>query len=343
MKLHHYVLAFVVFLLGTIIVVDMKVSEGIYMSSDADRNSAVFDKAVDAATNELLSSISGVSVLTKEEAVRAFYDSLSASLGIADAPVSRRDLSLYVPVICVTDKDGFYINYNMLSGSAGDTEVKRCWTEKISYTYRETTAPAGYRATGFIIRFLGGTECVVYDTNGVLGPSGTAYRMDVSDLSEYDFSTTLNGGMNYYSIINHPDVYDERRAEVISTTMSNYLNYYCNRHNEVAERAGVIYRFSIPAFDSAVYLRAVENASFLAFFQGYPIPGTDQVFNRYSVSNSQVVSATAYYIDDTGLYHRDGCPLTYTTVDVEFSEHDAAAMGAYACPKCFPDTGAHRH
>ena len=73
------------------------------------------------------------------------------------------------------------------------------------------------------------------------------------------------------------------------------------------------------------------------------MPGTDEVFNRYSISSAEVEMIQLFYIDDNFLYHRtDKCTHASNIVDTSSSQRGCAEKGAYACDYCFPDTGAHK-
>lgn len=363
MKLYHYALIFVCFAIAMVAITDLSVSEKNYMAEGAEVENTIFDRAVVAATNRLLDTEEGASELKREEAVTAFYDSLFASFGISDMPASRENMKLYVPVICVTEPDGFYIYSDEIvySPSGTGTEVFRCWTEKRTYNHRETTAPSGYRATDFIIRFMGEGYCYVFDTQGIIhGTKGELFRIYLDDfIQEYndytptavhseddeyaDIVAVLKGPKNYWSILSHPEEYSETEANVRATELEEALNYYCNEHNSVAQQEGIMYSFSIPTFDAETYLRATEGTSFLAFFQGYPVPGTKEVFNRYAVSNAQVELHSAFYIDNTMTFHsKEDCPDATEIIDSAGSQYGAASKGAYACPKCVPN-GVYRH
>lgn len=371
MKIYHYALIFVIFAISVVIVTDIRVSESDYMSREAELNNTIFDRAVVAATDRLLESDSGVTELTKENAVMAFYDSLYASFGVADSPLARENMSLYVPVICVTEPDGFYIYYNdIVYSPSGGTEMQRCWTEKKTYTYRESAAPTGYAATDFIYRFNGDGSVFVYDTQGIVnGNKGELFRVNAEEYEqenssylagisapgfsgvtfepgeyEYlDLIKCLNGPRNYYSVLAHRDELTERENDVRALTLEENLNFYCNAHNFVAQQAGVLYSFSMPSLDAETYLRSTQGTSFLAFFQGYPVAGTDEVFNRYSVANAEVETSQIFYIDDTLTYHRsEDCRYATEITDSAASQSGCAQKGAFACDHCFPGLGAHR-
>ncbi|MCR4993027.1 MAG: hypothetical protein K6A45_08290, partial [Lachnospiraceae bacterium] len=128
-----------------------------------------------------------------------------------------------------------------------------------------------------------------------------------------------------------------------ATTLEENLAYYCNIHNYVAQQSGVLYSFSIPSFDAETYLRATNGTSFIAFFQGYPVPGTNEVFNRYSISSAEVELIQLFYIDTNLTYHRspDCSHISGEITDTSSSQRGCAEKGAFACDYCFPDTGAH--
>lgn len=367
MKFYHFAIVFVIFAIAIVAMTDLKVSEKNYMAENTEVTNTIFDRAVVAATDRLLDTEEGASLLKREEATEAFFDSLYASFGITDMPLSRENMALYVPVICVTEPDGFYICFDdIIYGADGDLDTRRCWTEKKTFTYRETSVPSGYRATGFVIRFLGNGSCYVDDAEGIVhgkkdelfiiyvddflkeceeyvyavGHPGTA----MPELEYMDMISTLYGPKNYWSLLTHGEEFRDTEANVRATTLEENLAYYCNAHNYVAQQNGVLYSFSIPSFDAETYLRATNGTSFIAFFQGYPVPGTDEVFNRYSISSAEVELIQLFYIDTNLIYHRspECSHISGEITDTSSSQRGCAEKGAYACNYCFPDTGAHK-
>lgn len=366
MKFYHYAIIFVIFAIAIVAMTDLKVSEKNYMAENTEVTNTIFDRAVVAATDRLLDTEEGASQLKREEATVAFFDSLYASFGITDMPLSRENMALYVPVICVTEPDGFYICFDdIIYGEGGGLETRRCWTEKKTFTHRESSAPAGYRATGFVIRFLGNGSCYVDDAQGIVhGKKDELFIIYLNDFLEecdeyaeaaghpgvampeleyYDIISTLYGPKNYWSLLTHGDEFRDTEADVRAKTLEENLAYYCNAHNYVAQQNGVLYSFSIPSFDAETYLRATNGTSFIAFFQGYPVPGTDEVFNRFSISSAEVEMIQMFYIDADGIYHRSPeCAHASEITDTSSSQYGCAQKGAFACDYCFPDTGAHK-
>lgn len=337
MKLYHFTLLFFIFFISTVILVEMRVSRQTYVMTDNEVTENAFDDAVDAATEKLISSSAGTVAVDKEGAVEAFFTSLSASFGIVDEPVARKNLELYVPVIAVTADDGFYIWYDAeITDANGHADTARVWTDRIAYSYDD-----GY----FIYNFGKGTSATIYDYRKLLDTNPSFYNADAKEVMNFEKFDELIHAIPSSEwancLLTNEDLFVTIKDRVVAQTLEDYLNYYCNEHNRVAAMSGVTYRFTIPDVDGTMYVRAADNASFLAFFQGYPIAGTDKTYNQYCVSNAQVTDNDILTIDDTHHYHRNGCTHIGTVVASAYTERECAMQGAYACEYCFPNTGAH--
>lgn len=293
MKLYHYCLVFCLFSIGTILISDMVIFERQTVSIYSENTDAVFDKAVDAAVKRLRLYSEHDSEGVRDDAVEAFYDSLYASLGIADNPDSREKVRLYVPVIIITVGDGFYVYYDDVSPGIDGTEelVRRC-TEKKVYSYYENTAPEGYCATDFIYRFLGKNTCSICDTEGICGEKSGIYSVSTDENREAinkELWNCVSGGRNYSCILKNSVEFENKRLEISTSKLEDALTYYCNFHNTIAANMGISYGFSVPQQNGELYLKAIDGISFIAFFQGYPVNGSNEVFNCFSVSNARVV------------------------------------------------------
>lgn len=127
--------------------------------------------------------------------------------------------------------------------------------------------------------------------------------------------------------------------------LEDTMQYYCNRHNLIAERAGIRYEFVLPSEDGGMYLRGCEGTGFYALFQGYQINGTkNEYYNRFSFSGTGLEYAAKYYINLEGtgyaspaFFHREDC--VYRTEDsiVYTQRRECALAGAYECPECGGD------
>lgn len=338
MKLYHFTIIFAAFFLATVIIVEMHVSQQNYVLVDEEQTELAFDDAVDAATNALVANSGGTYAVDKDAAVEAFFTSLCADFGIIDEPVLRRDLEMYVPVIAVTVDNGFYIWYDaIITDENGHQISARTWTEKIPYSYDD-----GF----FIYSFTNGSEVTVYDYNRYFDTTAAFYRADVSEITAFehfdDLIHSIPSARWSDCLLTNESFFNDVKGHVIAQTLEENLNYYCNEHNKASELAGVSYKFSLPEIDGGMYLRAASGSSFLAFFQGYPVGGTGGTYNQFAVANAQVVENEIYTIDTDNNYHRQGCSHIGTVAGSAYSKEECAVKGAFACPYCFPNTGAHK-
>lgn len=284
MKVYHFSIIFVIFSFSIMLLTDNYLTERIQVKTNTIDKKYVFDKAVDAAVDELRGYNQDTTELVCDDAVNAFYDSLCAAFDILSSPEAREKLKYYIPVIIISDYEGFYAYYMTDVEKHNNTEMLMCRSEKQYYYIHEKTAPKGYRATDFTIRFSGAEDCVVYDNAGILG--GQIVRLNINDtaaVNEY----LLN--KNYYSILCDKALFDIQRRAVIADRLEGALKYYCNRHNDLALQMGIVYDFSLPEYDGELFLRASDGVSFLAFFQGYPIAGSGELYNCFTIANARVV------------------------------------------------------
>lgn len=284
MKLYHFCIVFAAFFIGVWFLSELSISEDVYMKKVAEHNDRIFDKAVDAAVRSLRGYSEQENEYYMKEAVDSFFESLYADFNILDNPSKREELKLYVPVMAITDNEGIYVYYfDSVNTSEGFETVQRR-TEKQVFSYYENQAPEGKCATDFIIRFTGPGDCRVFDTMNILGNNERYFEYHVGE----DIWRGAPNVRNYYSILEDTGAFTEKRAEVMTQGLEDLLEYYCNKHNQIAELNGISYSFVLPDLDGAVYLRAFDGISFIAFFQGYPVTGTDSVFNCFTVSNARV-------------------------------------------------------
>ena len=120
------------------------------------------------------------------------------------------------------------------------------------------------------------------------------------------------------------------------------LDYYCNKHNEVAQRAGITYIFNIPETEGGIYLRGNEGAGFFALFQGYPSERSDgKTYNSYSFAGTGIDEAEQFFINLEGegfsserYFHRRNCRFLTEESIMFGSKKKCAAFGAFECPEC---------
>ena len=257
-------------------------------------------------------------ILNKEVAVTQFYTSLYANFGILGDSSKETKLRGYVPVILVTDTDGFYINYtDSYQSLDGVLQVKR-WSEKIPYTYT---------SENLIYKFTLGTYVTIYDSN-----TNEVREGDYTDLESFYPD----------SIMSDKETFDTYRRNAIITEIEKYMNDYINEYNKIAYQFGITYQFWLPVIDKADWYRTIDDISMLVIFQGYPYNvGSLDTYNRYALGGARIKKTQMYYItEENGVkyYHKADCNH-YDSNNLGFSyysKEECALEGAFPCPDCNP-------
>ena len=130
--------------------------------------------------------------------------------------------------------------------------------------------------------------------------------------------------------------------EVNDEGLEECLGYYCNKHNDVARRAGIVYSFFIPETEGGLYLRSGEGAGFFALLQGYPSERSDgSVFTGFSFAGTGIDDADMFFINLHGdelaserFFHRKGCIYLSEESIMFGSKKKCAGYGAFECPEC---------
>lgn len=328
MKIYHFAISFAILALLLMTVTDVKIAELSSMAAERRDIDNVLDDAVTYAVQRLINVKDGSSTLDLEGASESFFDSLYASLAIADAPWERRLLEIYVPVLVVTDVDGFYVCSNDYTDSETvPKEFGRKWSNKYYYDYNDGQLE---------YRFTNTTEVTVYDHMGIFPDSGgtAGYRLDVEHIDAFRYCEIL-GERCPDSILLDAESFIQKRDEVIVRKIEEQLNFYCSMNNRIARDNGIEYEFSLPSTDGTLFLRTSRHVSLLAVFQGYPYFGQGNVYNRFCISNAQLRETTAFYLEPgERTYHRYGCSLRSDNSEVYYSKMDCALQGAFECPLC---------
>lgn len=277
------------------------------------------DQQLDNATDDALYSLiendnTNTTKLNKEIALEYFFRSLTANLGMADNKEKRELLEIYVPVVLVTDLDGFYLSYSEIVEENGTKLLKNIWTEKMPYYYEDEKAVYSF--------FLGDQKNYinVYDKTDKKVYTG-AYK----DIQE-EFSST---------IFEH---FDEYRRKAIISCLTEKMNIYINQHNRIASEFGITYHFALPVIPDTDWDRTIDDVSMFILFQGYPFNVTD-VYNRYIIGGARVNKRDLYYIKEQEgkkYYHKFDCSTLQTHEDGYMNKKDCAKEGAFACPICKP-------
>ena len=149
----------------------------------------------------------------------------------------------------------------------------------------------------------------------------------------------------YESAPNGYGVLERKWSDAIdrdASALEETLEYYCCRHNIVAERAGITYSFNIPETEGGMYLRSGEGAGFFVLFQGYPSERADgKTYNFSSFAGTGIDDADRFFINVEGegyaserFFHREGCGFLSEESIMFGSKKKCALYGAYECPEC---------
>lgn len=314
MKLSNIGIIFVIVFLCLIVGVDTKEQLLVAITNQKLKIDQQIDNAVDDSISSLVEFDStDVINLNKESAVEQFYKSLAANMGVLDNKTKRDLLKVYVPVILVTDLDGFYINYNV-----ADKEgiLRNVWTEKMPYSIEENGVVYSF--------FLGEQRDYIRILDNGTMKEGTWQELK----NEYPNSELLKH-------------FDEYRRKVIINSIEEKMKFYINQHNRIASQYGITYNFSLPTISDDDWKRTIDDISMMVMFQGYQY-GTSRtmVYNRYTIGGARVSKQNMYYIqqstDGRKYYHKEDCELLTDKSDVYTTKKEAAQQGAFACPICKP-------
>lgn len=317
MKLTDLALIFLVLEIIIFGILDIRYNQLEAVTANTNAYNIALDNAVDDGCFFLVESDSSRNLYTnKERGMEQFFYSLYANFGVMGQPVYEKKLQEYIPVILVTDRDGFYINYSELLEKAGEKFLIRHWSEKIPYSY-ETDE--------FICCFSLGDFIRVYDKNSNEITEGDykdiRISLPIDFLQEDNFDTFRRN-----AIIN-----------AIKEKMNNYINYY----NSIAGQFGITYEFWLPEIEETDWYRTIDDISLFVIFQGYPYQASSlDTYNRYAFGGARIKKTKLYYITETAgmkYYHRNNCTeLIGDLREPYYSKEECAKAGAFPCLKCIP-------
>lgn len=317
MKLTNLAIIFFVIELTLITILDIRINN---LSAVSNRR-IEYDKELDSAIEDGVMNLVEVDskrnlVLNKEVAVNQFYESLFANFGVIGNGQAENKLKGYIPVILITDTDGFYINYSDTYVSNGETLLGQKWTEKMPYAYQDGN---------LIYSFTLGTYVTLYNKS-----TNAIYEGEYKDLAA-QFPE---------SIMTNVETFDTIRRNTIIGAIEQSMNYYINLYNKIASQYGITYQFWLPQIDKTDWYRTIDDISMLVVFQGYPYtPASMDTYNRYALGGARITKSKVYYItEENGLkyYHKAECPHVNISGIAYYTKEECALEGAYPCLECRP-------
>ena len=337
MRIHNYVIIFVIIAICTFIVIDIKSNN----MEPVINNKAQIERNVITAIDDGVGSLvqtdeNNKLAIKKDAAVNSFFASLYSSFGVIDDKNSIIKLNQYVPVITITMEDGYYIFYSEeYRASDGYMNVSKRWTEKLPYFYEDEN---------FIYSFTLGEVVTLLDKTNCLGGglNQCVYSMDFHDVQKkIEYVTYRN---NYPgSILLDDEKFNLARKGAIIKSIETTMAYYSSHHNRIAQRYGITYNFSLPVMREDEWAPYLDDVSMYVVFQGYPYgDNVGEVYNRIASSSAKISKNRLYYLEQIGwyyIYHRYNCPELERGGNILFDEplydiESCAMRGAYACQQC---------
>ncbi len=357
MDVKHYLVVFVIVMVAVI----AKLSNKIDTLEVLDQRSTMYNETIDNAVDDSLNSMLEVQdsfehTINLDVCNDTFFKALFAGFGVSDSPTGKDQLKMYVPLLLVTDTDGFYIMCHS-TNNAG-TQTTTAWTPKQPYCYNGTldsTGGAIPMTYSYQVNYTMGDEVKLTITPAgeksyyfegnykTLVSDYTAAILDSSDQAAVNVLTKFMQEATKNQKPFNGEYFTNFRNSVMIYQITKKMNYYVNQHNQIARNYGISYTFELPESAMDSFSRTINDISLLAIFQGYPYgKGTDDVYSRFSVSGARLYKADRYQITKEGslwYYHRASCSKVANpsaVLDSKGSRAECAALGAYACPDCRP-------
>lgn len=322
MKVSNMALIFVSIALCILLPISLSIRNYEVVASKKIAYNQIVDDAVDDAIDKMVESDHGDNiVLNKDSAVENFFQSLYCGFGITDNKEKQEYLKLFIPVILVTDRDGYYLYQKTIIKAQDGSDYMSCdWTEKRKYSYFD-------KENNLIINFTLTDYITIYDAN----------TSDVLEGNYHDIAKYYSG----ISFLQEDEEYQKVRKTCIIEHLTKDMQDAITNHNQIASEFGITYAFVLPTMEDADWYRTIDDISFLALFQGYPIGGSLGTYNRYALGGARIRKANMYYIKEengTKYYHSADCDCLTTEdrANVYYSKRECASLGAYPATDCNP-------
>lgn len=251
------------------------------------------------------------------DTVDAFYTSLSYSLSL-DTIDKKDEISLYTPVVCLVDMDGYYISYDTATDDSGQTVNADLEMEKrTGITGIHTWTAAVNAAKPVVVRFYLSDMVTVYASDG------NAYTGDKELVAEvlqkksptdlhYSKSAADKGNPTLQELLlNTNGKFYEFRDKLLVEQIQAQCEYYINRRNIVGGRKNKEYTYEMPAVAGEDWSRLLERPTVISFLQGYPMEAGTLTVNTYALAGGELTENELYFIEDTVYTDTEGNPFRY--------------------------------
>lgn len=334
----NYVIMFLVAVLASVAVLDIRVQELSLMT----QKYAEYNHAVDAASDDAMGSLVEMADVADVQinytaCIDSFYESLYASFGAMDNAVLQSDLQLYTPVLAIIGTDGFFVVHNSVNNYG---RLVKVWSEKLpfqrQFSYKDSFGREHYYTVVF--RLDDRVSVILHD--GTTSASSRIYTGKYNELAER-YPTSPIADVFRRTILAEDGTFFNWKSQVIVDSVVSQMNFFAKKNNDIANAFGISYNFMLPESASSDLANSIGDVSLVVLFQGFPYGGsTSDTFSKFSVSGAQMSKQTYYYvrysnIDARCYYHELGCTRDNNNPSYQYvSDVDAALTGALPCPYC---------
>lgn len=253
-------------------------------------NNAI-DNAVADALNQIVDqdSIASTSI-DFANVTESLIRYLAWNFGLEAESQKSKTLSNYVPVIAYIVQDGLYLAYQKLAEGeesvSEDNSIEKQvekqsmywnvgeWNTSIAISDR---IPFEKRIDAYLIQYT--LTDYVKVINIQTSEKIEGYYGDLINMFPEIFPSTK-------------EEFDRERRLVIINTLTETMNEYIEKHNDIAKHYGITYQFSLPYIEMEEWYRTVDDISMLVLFQGYPYGNeTLGYYNRMALGGARIRKA----------------------------------------------------
>ena len=322
MRRGHFVILFAIVFFASVLSVALKQYRNRIVTEERARLEDAFLNASDAAAEELAIGMDTDFESTLNNTSSQFFEALIAELGLYNDEDGANEANLYVPVLAVTEEEGFYLCVLERVTEGSETLLKRRWTECLPYAFEDTE---------YVYRFSTGDGVTLIDKG-----TQVQFRTSYSDVTANPVLMAQFAGSPVF--VSEDAFITYRQASIVSS-IEKQINIALNKQAYLAGDYGINIMYACPSFIEVI----PEDATgmFIAMYQG--LPSKANVSYTYSgvKAASFIKEKTYYYVADPvgsdywRLAHREGCSHL-TGGERERIERDTAVRvyGAYGCPDC---------
>ena len=322
MRRGHFILFFCFIFFGCLIGFGVRHYRNRVLSKERIEIEHAFVSASDVAAQKLALG-ANISLNERLENVsESFFATLSANLFLYEDEERATEAALYVPLLVVSDVEGFYLCVLERGDTPEGTMLVRRWTECMPYTYEDDQLM--YRI------YLDGRVRTVSKTNGEVVRT------------TYDEVKASAGLQSYYAqskLFSSDEMYETIRRASVAASIESQVSAVLATQSYIAGTYGINISYTCPSFLS-ILPQEVEG-TFIAIYQGMPSAiGTGYEHSGVRAA-SYIKEKSLYYVSEPRvgehyrLAHKSGCEwLSEGSVGPVERDIAIVTYGCYGCPKC---------